>query len=42
MPWREWVRTVEIEPSLYAADFGHLADQIEVLLHAGTRIFHFD
>jgi len=42
MPWREWVRTVEIEPSLYAADFGHLADQVEVLLHAGTRIFHFD
>ena len=42
MPWREWVRTVEIEPSLYAADFGHLADQIEVLMHAGTRIFHFD
>jgi ribulose-phosphate 3-epimerase len=42
MPWREWVRTVEIEPSLYAADFGHLADQIEVLLHAGARIFHFD
>ena len=42
MPWREWVRTVEVEPSLYAADFGHLADQIEVLLHAGARIFHFD
>jgi ribulose-phosphate 3-epimerase len=42
VPWREWVRTVEIEPSLYAADFGHLADQIEVLLHAGARIFHFD
>jgi ribulose-phosphate 3-epimerase len=42
MPWREWVRTVEIEPSLYAADFGHLAEQIEVLLHAGARIFHFD
>ena len=42
MPWREWVRTAEIEPSLYAADFGHLAGQIEVLLHAGARIFHFD
>ena len=27
MPWREWVRTVEIEPSLYAADFGHLASR---------------
>ena len=42
MPWREWVRTVEIEPSLYAADFGHLGDQIDQLLHAGARIFHFD
>lgn len=42
MPWREWIRTVEIEPSIYAADFGRLADQIEVLLHAGARIFHFD
>ena len=42
MPWREWVRTVEIEPSLYAADFGHLADQIDRLLRTGARIFHFD
>jgi ribulose-phosphate 3-epimerase len=42
VPWREWVRTVEIEPSLYAADFGHVADQIDQLLRAGARIFHFD
>jgi ribulose-phosphate 3-epimerase len=42
MPWREWVRTVEIEPSLYAADFGHLAEQVEVLLRTGARIFHWD
>jgi ribulose-phosphate 3-epimerase len=42
VPWREWVRTVEIEPSLYAADFGRLGDQIDQLLHAGARIFHFD
>ena len=42
MPWREWIRTVEIEPSLYAADFARLGDQIEVLLRAGVRIFHFD
>jgi ribulose-phosphate 3-epimerase len=42
VPWREWVRTVEIEASLYAADFGHLADQIDQLLRAGARIFHFD
>ena len=35
-------RDVEIEPSLYAADFAHLGDQIQTLLGAGTRIFHFD
>ena len=42
MSWRDWVRTVEIEPSLYAADFWRLGDQIEYLGHAGARIFHFD
>ena len=42
MPWRDWVRTVEVEPSLYAADFARLGDQVEALLHAGARIFHFD
>jgi ribulose-phosphate 3-epimerase len=42
MAWRNWIRTVEVEPSLYAADFGHLAEQIEVLLRTGARIFHFD
>jgi ribulose-phosphate 3-epimerase len=42
MPWREWIRTVEIEPSLYAADFARLGDQIEELCRCGTRIFHFD
>ena len=42
MGWRDWVRTVEIEPSLYAADFWRLGDQIQHLLHAGARIFHFD
>jgi ribulose-phosphate 3-epimerase len=40
--WNEWVRTVEVEPSLYAADFAHLGDQIDVLLRAGVRVFHFD
>jgi ribulose-phosphate 3-epimerase len=40
--WSEWVRTVEVEPSLYAADFAHLGDQIDVLTRAGVRIFHFD
>jgi ribulose-phosphate 3-epimerase len=33
---------VEIEPSLYAADFAHLGEQIESLLRAGARVFHFD
>ena len=42
MGWRDWVRTVEIEPSLYAADFWHLGDQIQYLAHGGARIFHFD
>ena len=42
MPWREWIRTVEIEPSIYAADFSRLGEQIEVLLRAGARVFHFD
>jgi ribulose-phosphate 3-epimerase len=40
--WNEWIRTVEIEPSLYAADFARLGDQIGVLLRAGARVFHFD
>jgi ribulose-phosphate 3-epimerase len=40
--WADWVRGVEIEPSIYAADFGHLADEVERLLEAGARVFHFD
>jgi ribulose-phosphate 3-epimerase len=40
--WREWIRTVEVEPSLYGADFGHLGDQVESLLRAECRVFHFD
>ena len=42
MAWRDWVRTVEIEPSLYAADFAHLGEQVQHLLNAGARVFHFD
>ena len=42
MAWQEWVRTVEVEPSLYAADFARLGEQIDVLLRAGCRILHFD
>jgi ribulose-phosphate 3-epimerase len=40
--WDDWIRTVEIEPSLYAADFARLGEQTETLLRAGARIFHFD
>jgi ribulose-phosphate 3-epimerase len=40
--WGEWIRGPEVEPSLYAADFSRLGEQIEILLSAGARIFHFD
>jgi ribulose-phosphate 3-epimerase len=40
--WREWIRTVEIEPSLYAADLANLGEQVDILLRAGARVFHFD
>jgi ribulose-phosphate 3-epimerase len=42
MGWRDWVRTAEIEPSLYAADFARLGEEVGYLLHAGARVFHFD
>jgi ribulose-phosphate 3-epimerase len=43
MAWSEWIRDeVEVEPSLYAADFSRLGEQIRELLGAGARIFHFD
>ena len=41
--WRDWVRGEEVEPSLYAADFARLGEQVEALLRdAGARVFHFD
>jgi ribulose-phosphate 3-epimerase len=42
MGWNDWIRTVEVEPSLYAADFSRLGEQIDVLMRTGVRIFHFD
>jgi ribulose-phosphate 3-epimerase len=33
---------VEIEPSLYAANFSRLGEQVRHLLNAGARVFHFD
>jgi ribulose-phosphate 3-epimerase len=40
--WDRWIRTVEVEPSLYAADFARLGEQVEILLRVGARVFHFD
>jgi ribulose-phosphate 3-epimerase len=43
MGWDRWARGGrEIEPSLYAADFSRLGEQISQLLDAGARVFHFD
>ena len=42
MPWRDWIRTVEVEPSIYAANFAMLGEQIEDLARCGCRVFHFD
>jgi ribulose-phosphate 3-epimerase len=40
--WNDWIRTVEVEPSIYAADFSRLGEQIETLMRAGARVFQFD
>jgi ribulose-phosphate 3-epimerase len=42
VPWRDWIRTIEVEPSIYGADFAHLGDQLEALLRSDARVFHFD
>ena len=42
MTWNDWMRGPEVEPSLYGADFSRLGEQIEALLDAGCRVFHFD
>ncbi|TML54948.1 MAG: ribulose-phosphate 3-epimerase [Actinobacteria bacterium] len=42
MSWQNWIRGAEVEPSLYGADFSRLGEQVESLLEAGCRIFHFD
>src|SRR5258706_5098038 len=42
MSWREWIRGVEVVPSIYAADFRQLGAQLASVLEAGARIFHFD
>jgi ribulose-phosphate 3-epimerase len=40
--WADWIRTIEVEPSLYAADFSRLGAQVDVLLRAEARVFHWD
>jgi ribulose-phosphate 3-epimerase len=40
--WREWARPGTVEPSIYAADFARLGQQLDGLLEAGARLFHFD
>jgi ribulose-phosphate 3-epimerase len=42
MAWNEWAREVEVEPSLYAADFSRLGEQLAALVDAGARVFQFD
>lgn len=42
MSWHDWIRTVEIEPALMAADPSMLDGQVEALLRSGCRIFHLD
>jgi len=42
MPWVEVAREVEVEPSLYAADFSQLGEQVAALVGVGARVFHFD
>jgi ribulose-phosphate 3-epimerase len=40
--WSEWAHEVEVEPSIYAADFSRLGEQLGVLVEAGAHVFHFD
>jgi ribulose-phosphate 3-epimerase len=41
--WSDRIREgVEVEPSLYAADFRRLGEQVDALLAAGCTVFHFD
>ncbi len=42
MSWSEWAGPVEVEPSIYAADFSRLGEQLGALADAGARVFHFD
>jgi ribulose-phosphate 3-epimerase len=40
--WDAWARRPVVEPSLYAADFARLGEQVETLLDVGATVFHWD
>ncbi len=40
--WSDWAGEVEVEPSIYAADFSRLGEQLGALVEVGARAFHFD
>jgi ribulose-phosphate 3-epimerase len=42
MDWSESARAVEVEPSIYAADFSRLGEQLGALAEVGARVFQFD
>jgi len=42
MGWSDWAGAVEVEPSIYAADFSRLGEQLGSLVETGARVFHFD
>lgn len=39
---RELIREVQIAPSILAADFARLGEQVQEVLDAGARLIHFD
>ena len=42
MGWSDWIDGAAVDASLYGADLAHLGDEVEALLDAGCRLFHFD
>lgn len=42
MGWSDQSRELEVEPSIYAADFSRLGEQLATLSESGARVFHFD
>jgi ribulose-phosphate 3-epimerase len=40
--WDSWIRTVEIEPAIDAADAGTLEHSVETLVRTGCKFFHLN